>query len=127
MTILDFMKQTFKTKYYIRPRLYFKDGFNMSIQGGDDLHYCIPRNIINEYERVEIGYINEREPLLEPYISSLYDESDSGYYTESIYPYTPIEVAEEICKKHGGIDIDKTNSKISDKEDRITNHEQERI
>lgn len=74
-----------------------RDGFTMSVQVGDGL-YCTPRNSVGPWSAVEIGYPSQVEPLLWPYAEL------PGRWTDTVYPYTPIEVAAAVCELHGGID-----------------------
>ena len=79
------------------PAVVCRDGFVMSVQVGEGL-YCIPRNDVGPWSAVEIGYPSRVEPLLWPYAES------PGRWTDTVYPYTPIEVAVAVCELHGGID-----------------------
>lgn len=95
MTVKKWLERTYKKnpdKLIIRQRAVCKDGFSLSIQAGR-CFYCSPRETRKDgrYHSVEIGYPSSREEMLEPY------EEDG------IYPYVPMETAEETVKKHGGI------------------------
>lgn len=50
-----------------------------------------------EYTACECGMPSTREELLIPYMESAGDEP-----TGAIYPYTPVEVIEQVIAKHGG-------------------------
>lgn len=93
-TVSD-MFSDYKT-LYIRPRIICKDGFQISIQASDT-HYCKPQNIYAEvYEKVELGYPNEKEDLIMDYAE---DEGD----IETVYAYVPVTIVDEMLEKHGGI------------------------
>ena len=88
----------------IRPRVICKDGFQISIQASGTC-YCEPKNnYADEYKSVELGYPSEKEDLIMEYAE---DKDDP---TETVYGYVPVEVVDEMLKKHGGIvDIVKKN------------------
>lgn len=99
MNVTDFLKSTFdpSNRYLVRPRIYCKDGFSISVQGGTEFHYCSPRRHCNQYIEVELGFPSAADPLLENYAE---DPSDP---TGTVYGYVPIEVVESLVEKHGGI------------------------
>ena len=73
------------------------DGFAMSVQAGGG-HYCRPRiDDAERYEAVEVGYPNEEEPLLMPYVESAERPCDT------VYPYVPSDKVSLVIAKHGGI------------------------
>ena len=82
-----------------RPRIECKDGFSLSVQAGS-MFYCTPRSdYVLYYTACEVDLPSSKEELLMPYI-----ECCAGALpTECMYPQTPIEVIEEVVKKHGGI------------------------
>ena len=90
------------------PHIVCSDGFEMSVQVGYSL-YSEPKKVAKRYSEVEIGYPSEREPLLEKYVESFFVTPD---FTDSIYPYVPVKVVNEVLKKHGGIDMTETLSKV---------------
>lgn len=81
-----------------RPLAVCKDGFVLSIQASS-YHYCSPRiNRAEQYASVEIGYVSQYEELLAPY-------ADGPGVTKIIgYGYVPVEIADQLLEKHGGID-----------------------
>ena len=99
MNVTDFLKSTFdpSNPYQVRPRIYCKDGFSISVQGGTEFHYCTPRKHCTQYECVELGFPSAADPLIEDYAE---DPSDP---TGTVYGYVPIEVVESLVEKHGGI------------------------
>jgi hypothetical protein len=104
MTVQEFLKKTYEgDEHDNRPRIYCKDGFNMSVQGGTSRHYCEPRELCNIYTKVEIGYPSQDlRPVLEDYT-----DPDG-----TIYAYVPIEEVELIVADHGGIDYEKTEVQV---------------
>jgi hypothetical protein len=78
------------------PRLEMEDGFTMSVQAGSH-SYSTPREMVGEYEELEVGFPSECEPLLEEYAE------DSADLTETVYGYVPAEVILEVIEKHGGL------------------------
>ncbi len=72
------------------------DGFEMSVQASDQ-HYC-ERNAEGELIEVECGF-----PTTTPKTEKLRDHAETSEYTETIYPYTPIEVVRAELDAHGGI------------------------
>ena len=101
MSVLrEWLKNTYKVSFYlqdIRPRIVCEDGFSMSVQAGKEI-YSFPRENVKSgcYEAVEIGYPNAKEELICEY-------AESGNYTDTIYPYVPVEVVEKVIEKHGGM------------------------
>ncbi len=74
----------------LKPRIYCKDGFNMSVQDHEHA-YCNPGYTS------EVGFPSEEEPLLKGYAE------DSDNPTETIYAHVPNKLIQEIINKHGGI------------------------
>jgi len=80
----------------LTPKMRLADGFTMSVQASDG-HYCNPRNDIGPYRSVEIGYPSEAEQLIIEYAES------PEYPTDTVYGYVPVEIADAVIEKHGGI------------------------
>tara|TARA_Y100001949_G_scaffold119013_1_gene101124 strand:- start:740 stop:1216 length:477 start_codon:yes stop_codon:yes gene_type:complete len=87
------------------PQIICTDGFSMSVQVGYSL-YSTPKKVAKRYSAVEIGYPSEREPLIDEYIENLLESAPN--YTDSVYPYVPVKVVNQILKKHGGINLTET-------------------
>lgn len=96
MEIIKFLENTeqFNERNEIRPRLFCKDGFNMSVQWSKN-HYCDHRT---KYNTVEIGMPSEVEPLLLMYAEEPLDDPE-----DAVYGFVPVEDVEEVIKKHGGL------------------------
>ena len=92
MTVKEWIKETNNGKaYQVRGHAECQDGFTISIQASGG-HYCTPiKSGLDYYDSLELGFPSEEEPLLEAY-----KEGD-------IYPYVPIDLAEEVVAQHGGI------------------------
>jgi len=91
------------------PQIVCSDGFTMSVQVGFSL-YSTPKKVAKRYSAVEIGYPSDHEPLIEKYAESFYkeDEMDVTDYTDTVYPYVPVKIVNQVLKKHGGIDLTET-------------------
>ena len=87
------------------PHIVCSDGFEMSVQVGYSL-YSEPKKVAKRYSKVEVGYPSDHEPLIEEY-AEIFSE-DVPDYTDTVYPYVPVKVVNEVLKKHGGIDLTET-------------------
>ena len=87
------------------PQIVCVDGFSMSVQVGFSL-YSTPKKVAKRYSNVEIGYPSDHEPLIEKWAENLFE--DSPDFTDTVYPYVPVKVVDEVLKKHGGIDLTET-------------------
>lgn len=111
MTLKEFFKKTyphdkedFNKRFYVRPRIFCKDGFSLSVQANEGA-YCTPRRMVEDgnetYYEAEIGYPSEVEPLIMEF-------AEEPHYTDTVYPYVPTSLIEQVLEKHGGIDVEKT-------------------
>ena len=87
------------------PQIICSDGFSMSVQVGFSL-YSTPKKVAKRYSNVEIGFPSDHEPLIEKWAENLFE--DSPDFTDTVYPYVPVKVVDEVLKKHGGIDLTET-------------------
>ena len=85
-------------EHQVRKSITCKDGFFISVQGGTKFHYCNPRMKINSYEEVELGFPSEEDELIMEYAE------DKDRPTETVYPWVPIKIVEQLIQKHGGIE-----------------------
>lgn len=99
----DTISVAYKDNFFLIPKIYCKDGFNVSIQ----VHYgayCASENGTREFgldwQKVEWGYPSE------PLTNKKYNPEDE--YGISVGGYVPIEVMEELIEQHGGINIMET-------------------
>ena len=80
-----------------RPRVICADGYSVSMQVGSGL-YCTPRDYGEEYySEVELGYPSAEDELINDYAE------DCDDYTDTVYPYVPVEIVDKLFEKHGGI------------------------
>ena len=68
----------------------------MSVQVGM-YHYCSPQNDVGPWTTVEVGFPSKVEPFLWKYAE------EPGKWTDTVYPYTPIQVVAAVVEVHGGI------------------------
>ena len=87
------------------PQIVCSDGFSMSVQVGYSL-YSEPKKVAKRYSKVEVGYPSDHEPLIEKWAENLFE--DMPDFTDTVYPYVPVKVVNEVLKKHGGIDLTET-------------------
>jgi len=105
MTTQEYLKATWpltllpETKEQkLRPRVWCKDGFNISIQA-DKYTYCTPRENGNiTYHEVELGYPSHPMPEF-----AEWGAGENGE-TPSIWAYVPVLVVDVLLRAHGGID-----------------------
>ena len=105
MTINEFIRKYRKIKKIIPgmtssycPHVVCKDGFKMSVQAGQS-NYSTPKDVVDTYEEMEIGFPSEVESLLVNYCE---DESNP---CGTVYSFVPVNLIDKIIKKHGGIDL----------------------
>ena len=101
MTVKEYLESTFKRddEHNLRKRVVCKDGYSISVQGGNRFNYCQPRELINIYNSVELGFPSEPDELINRYAEG----NGISAFTQTVYPYVDIEIVEELIKKHGGI------------------------
>ena len=87
------------------PQIVCVDGFEMSVQVGFHL-YSEPKKVAKRYSAVEVGYPSDHEPLIEKWAENLFE--DMPDFTDTVYPYVPVKVVNQVLKKHGGIDLTET-------------------
>ena len=94
----EYLRRTWNgERWCIRPGMECADGFTISVQASD-FHYCSPRiNGADQYENVELGFPNMKEPLIADYA----EDQDDLIHT--VYGFVPIEVVNKLIEKHGGI------------------------
>jgi len=89
------------------PHIVCADGFEMSVQVGYSL-YSTPKKVAKRYSAVEIGYPSDHEPLIEEYAECFTFEELDIDFTNTVYPYVPVKIVNQVLKKHGGIDLTKS-------------------
>ena len=96
------------------PHIVCEDGFTMSVQVGYSL-YSEPKKVAKRYSKVEIGYPSDHEPLIEKWAEfTPFEDDEEPDYTDTVYPYVPVEVVDKVLKKHGGIDLIETLRRSGD-------------
>jgi len=96
------------------PHIVCEDGFTMSVQVGYSL-YSEPKKVAKRYSKVEIGYPSDHEPLIEKWAEfTPFEDDEEPDYTDTVYPYVPVEVVDKVLKKHGGIDLIETLRRFGD-------------
>ena len=77
------------------PPVLCRDGFKVSIQASES-HYCYPRDSTGPWQEFELGFPSEADELI-----ALHAE-DPDNPTETVYPYVPVSIVEQLLDKHGG-------------------------
>ena len=96
------------------PHIICANGFTMSVQVVYSL-YSTPKKIAKRYSAVEIGFPSEPEELIKEWAEfTPFDEDEKPDYTDTVYPYVPVEVVDKVLKKHGGIDLIETLRRFGD-------------
>jgi hypothetical protein len=115
----------YNTQLFFCPKMYAKDGFNISLQIHKS-NFCTSENGYRElghtFEKVEFGFPSEDDVLLHKY-SETYGYGKYDSQTDSELPFDdstfssvgtvgqiPVTVLEELFEKRGGIDWEKTIS-----------------
>lgn len=102
MTVNEFLEKTKKMSgngevQLIRPRAHCKDGYSVSIQASEQ-HYCHPRkNMLDQYDKVELGYPSCYDNELLPYAEN------PDWPENTVYASVPVNLLDLVLKKHGGI------------------------
>lgn len=98
------MSNVYQDKFFIIPRIYCKDGFNISIQV-NKANYCGSENGTRtfglDWKLVEWGFPSS------PIDFEKYNAEDTDTM-RSVGGYVEIGLIDELCEKHGGIDLAKT-------------------
>lgn len=99
-------KMSYYNTFFYCPRIHCNDGFNISFQIHNGA-YCSSENgyrtLGHTIKDVEFGYPSRDEELLKKYAE------DENCLTQTV-GCLPIEIAQQIVIKHGGIDWEKTVS-----------------
>ena len=98
------MSNIYQDKYFFVPRIYCKDGFNISIQVNQG-NYCASENgtrtVGLDWKLVEWGFPSS-------HIDGKKYNAESSPTTESVGGYVEIGLIDELCEEHGGVDLAKT-------------------
>ena len=108
------MSNVYDNGFFFLPRIYCKDGFNISIQVHQG-NYCASENGIRtfglDWKLVEWGFPSE-------HIDGKKYKSESSPTTESVGGYVEIGLIDELCEEHGGVDLAKTLQEEFDKSEK---------
>lgn len=104
----------YDTTIFRIPRVYAKDGFNVSLQA-HNCNYCASENGYRELghtmEEVEFGFPSENEELMHLYSEDYeYRDLETPFNITDHIGIIPVSVMETVFEKHGGIDWEKTIS-----------------
>lgn len=98
------MSNVYDNKMFYLPRIYCKDGFNISIQVHNG-NYCASENGTRtfglDWKLVEWGFPSS------PIDFEKYNAEDTDTM-RSVGGYVEVGLIDELCEKHGGIDLAKT-------------------
>lgn len=87
------------SEYYFNKRVVCADGFSISIQANNGA-YCKPRRDIKDissYYEFELGFPSDKDELI------LHYAEDPDCPVDTVYPYVPRYLVEEMIESHGGI------------------------
>lgn len=98
------LEQAYDSTLFHIPRIYCVDGFNISIQVNHG-NYCASENGVCsfgfEYKEVEWGYPSE---LID---ADIYN-AEEPHTTETVGGYVDVDLIEDLCAQHGGVDYLRT-------------------
>ena len=107
------MTETYKKNYFFLPKVYCKDGFNISVQVNNG-NYCGSeggyRTFGIDWMLVEWGFPSEQIDA-EKYNAEGYAYEANIDTTKSVGGFVDITLMEELIQEHGGIDLQTTLGK----------------
>ncbi len=99
------MSNVYDSEFFLLPRIYCKDGFNISIQVNNG-NYCESENGTRtfglDWKLVEWGFPSE------PIDAQKYNAEDDDDTTNSVGGYVEIGLIDGLCEEHGGVDLART-------------------
>jgi len=105
------MSNTYDRNHFFIPRIYCKDGFNISVQVSQG-SYCGSENGIRtfglDWKLVEWGFPSSE-------IDAQKYNAEGSPTTGSVGAYVEVGLIDELCEEHGGIDLAKTLQENFDK------------
>lgn len=108
------MSNAYEKNFFFLPRIYCKDGFNISIQVHRG-NYCGSENGTRtfglDWKLVEWGFPSSEID------AQKYNAEDDGDTTQTVGGYVEIGLIDELCEEHGGIDLTKTLQEEFNKKD----------
>ncbi len=84
----------------LRPRAECKDGFSISIQDGSNgfPHNSTINPYTGEIETLDLAYPSSDD------CEEIWDYAyDKAIYTDSVYPFVPVDLVDRLITRHGGI------------------------
>lgn len=100
----DTLERAYDAAFFLIPRLYCKDGFNISVQV-NNANYCGSENGTRtfglDWQFVEWGYPSS-------HIDGKKYNAESSPTTESVGGYVEVDLIDELCEQHGGFDYLRT-------------------
>lgn len=104
------MTKKYAENYFFLPRVFCKDGFNISIQANKG-NYCASENGVRQFgvnwKEVEWGFPSERIDG-EKYNAEEYHWNEDCDTRNTVGGYVSVELLDELLNEHGGIDMQKT-------------------
>ena len=102
------MQNTYDEKFFLLPRIYCKDGFNISVQVNHN-NYCASENGTRtfglDWKLVEWGFPSED---IDPVKFNAEDKDDTQH---SVGGYVDVKLINGLCEEHGGFDLETTLQK----------------
>jgi hypothetical protein len=89
-------KNGYRSEFPLAKRITCKDDFSLSVQASHGA-YCRPRQNIGPWYEVEVGFPSATPELIMGYA----EQSDRP--TDTVYPYVPVELVEQLIALHGGV------------------------
>jgi hypothetical protein len=93
--IRDILKRLPKARFS-RPRIFCVDGFSISVQDNVAFAYA-------GEDSTELVFPSEKDEGIMPYAQSAHVPTDT------VYPWVPDRVTNDLLDRHGGVDWKKTN------------------
>ena len=98
----DTMSESYDKEFFYIPRLYAKDGFNISVQVHHG-NYCASENGTREFgldwHEVEWGFPSQEIDAVK------YNAEDESNTMGTVGGYVSVELIEELMNEHGGFDL----------------------
>ena len=104
------MEETYKSTYFVLPRIHCKDGFSISIQVNNG-NYCASENGVHtfgtDWKLVEWGFPSEQIDAEKYHAEENFYEEEIDT-TQTVGGYVEIELMDTLLQEHGGIDLQAT-------------------
>lgn len=98
------MQATYDKSFFYLPRVYCKDGFNISIQVNNG-NYCVSENGVRTFG---LNWIDVEWGFPSQDIDGVKYNAESEDTTDSVGGYVDVKLIDELCEEHGGIDLQAT-------------------